>query len=98
MLDEEFLELLRCWARVTRVTNMHIERVLALIRRAVGQSPGAPTVDAEAMCAAGVLGQWTSTHMKAGGKDPKVAIVVCVLQVCSSPSLPPTEVCQNMST
>jgi hypothetical protein len=72
LADKQFLALIRVWARTTRVTNMHVERVLALVRRAATRSHGTQAIDAEGMAAAGMLGQWVAVHTKAGGNNPKV--------------------------
>jgi hypothetical protein len=45
--DPEWLELLRVWSRCTRVTNMHIERSLAQVRRSAGKADAGASVDVD---------------------------------------------------
>ena len=47
------------------------ERLLALIKQGAMPYPGAKNVDAERLGAAGLLCQWLTEHLKAGGEDPR---------------------------
>ena len=70
--DEEFRQLILTWAHVTKLTNMGCERILALIKKAAfGTGPDAAP-DVERVAAAGTLTQWLTTHLAAGGSDPRV--------------------------
>lgn len=65
----DFVEGVRLWARTSHVTNMHIERLLALIKRAAGGRKPWPL---ERYMADGLLTQFISSHLAAGGRDPRV--------------------------
>ena len=69
--DQEFRQLLMAWARVSRLTNMGCERLLAQIKSSSANAgPGAP--DVERVCAAGHLAQWLTQHPSANGEDSRV--------------------------
>jgi len=55
----------RLWSRRARCTNMHIERCIALLRKAVTD----PAPNVERLAAAGFQSQVRAEHRKAGGKD-----------------------------
>ena len=59
---------MNAWAAHAKVCNMHLERLLALVKRA---SPGKLPY-AERVCAAGLLTQWISPHLSEGGSDPRI--------------------------
>ena len=67
--DTAFLDMLRGWNNCARVTNMHIERLLARIRTSTGRVK-TPTLDH--MCAGGLLSSWLHDHLASGGKRPGV--------------------------
>lgn len=62
------MEALRLWGQEHKVCNMHVERLLALIRKAAPKGCVAPR-----LCSAGTLIQATAAHRKAGGLDPRGA-------------------------
>ena len=57
---------LQNWGRFTKLSNMHTERLLSLIKNGSGKSP---TI--ERLTAAGLLTQVLKEHTKAGGDDPR---------------------------
>jgi hypothetical protein len=59
---------LRSWSHNGTLSNMHLERLLAAIRHAVGR---AKAPHAQRYQAAGLLTQLLTVHTKAGGKDPR---------------------------
>jgi hypothetical protein len=67
-LDSEFSRLMKTWIRVGRISNMHVERLLAEIGRSV-----VGNVSAERILSAGTLTQYLKKHMDAGGYDPRMA-------------------------
>jgi hypothetical protein len=66
---EKLIDGLRLWARMTKITNMHLERLLSLIKRALG---GLPSPDVERLVSVGMLAQVLRGHLGAGGDDPRV--------------------------
>ena len=52
--DRDFMELLELWGKRGRITNMHLERMLALFKR----SFRGRTVDFERIAASGFLQLW----------------------------------------
>ena len=69
--QQEFRQLLMTWARVSGLTNMGCERLLAQIKcSAAGAGSGPPNV--ERLCAAGTLTQWLQQHLAARGEDPRL--------------------------
>lgn len=66
--DANIQKTLDIWSRRGRLTNMHMERAFALIRKACVQK--VPSL--ERLVAAGFLTQTLSTHLLAGGKHPAV--------------------------
>jgi hypothetical protein len=66
--DDIFWKGLRLWAHGVRVCNMHIERLLALIKQSM---PSDKTPFLERLCANGFLSEWLAEHCKAGGEDPR---------------------------
>ena len=64
--DNAFWDSLAMWAKQTRLTNMHIERLLREIKASTGAS--SPPLLERAM-AHGVLTQWLRDHVQSGGQD-----------------------------
>lgn len=68
LADTAFMGALRLWARGSRVTNMHMERLLSLFRKTVpDKCPGF-----ERFASAGFLAQILQEHLAAGGAHPAV--------------------------
>ena len=67
--DTPLREVLLTWGRVGRATNMDVERKFASMKQAGGSAKQAP--DAERLCASGVVSEMLSTHIGAGGHDPR---------------------------
>lgn len=67
--DHVFWDSLRLWGKQSRMGNMQVERLLALIKAAVPASTGPPTI--ENICANGGLTQYLADHRSAGGRDPR---------------------------
>lgn len=65
--DVDMLQGLSDWARHTRLTNMHTERMLSLIK----QNAGGKHPVAERLASSGMLAQVIEAHTGAGGKDPR---------------------------
>ena len=66
-----FLDALHTWATNTRLTNMHLERLLAGFRRNVTRGLSrAPNQDR--VVSVGFLTQLMNAHLEAGGDDPRV--------------------------
>lgn len=78
--DTDFLRALHNWVDHTRLTNMHTERQLSAIKRSCGPIP---TI--ERLCAAGMMCQWLSTHVTAGGVDPRGKATTEELQAAGVP-------------
>lgn len=68
--DLPFWTALHLWSKKLKVCNMHIERLLALVKQSVVQD-GTPAF-MERVAANGYLCQWITDHIKAGGYDPRV--------------------------
>ena len=66
--DLAFWDSLAMWAKQTRLSNMHIERLLREIKGSTGAS--SPPRLGRAM-AHGVLTQWLRDHVKSVGQDPR---------------------------
>ena len=67
LFNNKFIQAcLRTWSWESRITNMHTERLLSLVRRA---APKNPTPTAEKVIACGLLAQINRTHRLAGGDD-----------------------------
>jgi hypothetical protein len=67
--DSELMSLLELWVKCSRICNMHLERMLASVRKAApGKCP-----NSERMCAAGLLRQTLAEHTRAGGLHPAAA-------------------------
>eukprot|EP00974_Lingulodinium_polyedra_P079951 7743105-Lingulodinium_polyedra.AAC.1 len=57
--DEEFKWLLRDWSRQQNITNMHVERLFALIKKGVASKEGkAQCTIVGRFVVAGTLAQW----------------------------------------
>jgi hypothetical protein len=69
--DAEFRCLLSNWSSISKVTNMHVERLFALIKKAAMSTSGSKSTSVERLVSAGVLTQWLSEHVQAGGRDPR---------------------------
>jgi hypothetical protein len=63
-----FRQAIRLWAKNQKVCNMHVERLLALIKKA---SSSCGYVHIERMMGAGFLTQLLVAHKNAGGSDPR---------------------------
>ena len=59
---------MRNWSEVGKLTSMHVERLLALIKRSVE----AKRPPAERVCSSGALTQRHAEHIAAGGREAKV--------------------------
>lgn len=66
--DECFLSALKAWGSTAKVTNMHVERILARMKKATPEK--LPSV--ERMLAAGNVSEWLRRHMANQGADPRV--------------------------
>ncbi len=64
--DEDFMEMLRLWGRRGRLCNMHVERILSLVRKSVSEA----VPNLERLCGAGFLAQTLREHRQAGGRHP----------------------------
>ena len=62
--------LLRLWSLKAKLANMHVERLLALIKASV--SSNRPTC--EKLLAGGLLSPVLRDHVAAGGRDPRVVL------------------------
>ena len=69
--DEACWFLLQTWSRAAKLTNMHIERRLAEIKRGVAPTTSTQRPSLERLASSGVLCQWLSAHIAAGGDDPR---------------------------
>ena len=75
LADRDLQGSLRLWAASTKTTNMHIERMLAQLKKDIagidsGSNKGhAP--NAERLVGIGHLGQLLRAHIQAGGDDPR---------------------------
>eukprot|EP00959_Pyramimonas_sp_CCMP1952_P043171 903132-Pyramimonas_sp.AAC.1 len=65
--DKVFMRALLSWGRSTRVTNMHLERLLALM---LANSGRATPPYLERYCGNGILCQYLKEHALAGGRSP----------------------------
>ena len=61
-----YLTALQCWAHNTKITNMHVERLLSQCKSS--SSDKVPSV--ERLLCSSYLSQWLSLHKKAGGLGP----------------------------
>jgi hypothetical protein len=68
--DANFIKGLRLWARRTKITNMHLERLFSKIKMSLGVQKASP--DVERLAGVGYLTQVLASHMVAGGNDPRV--------------------------
>lgn len=67
LLDSvSFRSSLKLWAKQSRVCNMHVERIFALVRKSVPDK----VPNLERLVSAGYLSQILRTHMQAGGRHP----------------------------
>eukprot|EP00959_Pyramimonas_sp_CCMP1952_P282934 5914171-Pyramimonas_sp.AAC.1 len=67
--DTSFWHAMKLTASRTRLTNMHIERMLNLCNRSVSHDGGAPFM--ERWSADGDLSQWLTEHAVRGRADPR---------------------------
>ena len=65
--SERFRRVVYAWADGTKLCNMHIERLLALIRLSLRAGVMAGTPDIEKVIACGLLSQWRSSYNTYGG-------------------------------
>ena len=56
--DSRFMHTLRTWVMCTKVTNMHVERLFALLKRGLGPTTSKQRPDIERLVACGTLCQW----------------------------------------
>ena len=68
--DADLADVLRLWSRKAKLANMHVERLLALIKASV--SSNRPTC--EKLLAGGLLSPVLRDHVAAGGRDPRVVL------------------------
>ena len=68
-MDDDIKACLLLWARKTKVANMSLERLLALMKASCDDDH--PLI--ERLAAASYLTQWLRTHQAAGGVDPRRA-------------------------
>jgi hypothetical protein len=66
-IDEYAHELLEALSKQCRMSNMHVERLFAAIKRASMGNPRKPTI--ERYCVAGSLSQRMSAFLSAGNED-----------------------------
>ena len=79
--DEEFKWLLRNWSRQQKITNMHVERLFALIKKGVASNEGkVQRTNVERFVAAGTLTQWMTEHGQSGGQDPRFSTRAALLK------------------
>jgi hypothetical protein len=74
--DDRLCDALNMWSLECRLSNMHTERLLSTIRRAVSKAPVA-----DRLHSAGTLAQVASTHRMHGGDDPRSASRSQVLRI-----------------
>ena len=68
VLDEAWLQsALLLWARHTRLSNMHVERLLARMKCSCGER----CPDIQRLVCTSLLTQWLHEHRSAGGADPR---------------------------
>lgn len=65
------MQALEQWALHTKLTNMHTERQLSLVKAAAGAGKGGVQPCVERLAAAGLLAEWLRAHTRAGGNDPR---------------------------
>ncbi len=66
--DEPFWRALGLFGREAKITNMHVERLLAMVKRSVHQK--VPTM--ERLCQNGFMTDCLRAHTASGGYDPRV--------------------------
>ncbi len=64
--DAELMDIIRTWVRKSRICNMHLERMLALVRRSTPDK----CPNSERVSAAALLRLVLEEHLKAGGSHP----------------------------
>ena len=69
MEDPEVRSALLLWARQTRLSNMLVERLLALFKASCSEKHP----DIQRLVASSLLAQWRREHHRAGGADPRQA-------------------------
>ena len=69
LADRRLKEALRLWGAKTKMTNMHIERLLARLKVAGGSASPFPL---ERLCADGYLAEFIRCHIEVGGHDCRV--------------------------
>ena len=67
--DPEVQSALLLWARRTRLSNMLVERLLALFKASCSEKHP----DIQRLVATSLLAQWSREHHRAGGVDPRQA-------------------------
>ncbi|CAK0895533.1 unnamed protein product [Prorocentrum cordatum] len=67
--DDKLKQALRLWGDTTKMTNMHIERLLARLKEAGGRESPFPL---ERLCADGFLSEFVRCHVAVGGRDCRV--------------------------
>jgi len=68
--DRGFADILQLWSRKAKLSNMHVERLLALIKSSVGTN----RPSCEKLLAAGLLSPVLRDHVAAGGRDPRAVL------------------------
>ena len=69
--DRTFMKALHVWAKSSRLTNMHLERMLAAMKRHISSVAKGSSVTAERLVSVSQLGQVLGYHLEAGGRDPR---------------------------
>lgn len=100
--SKRFRCLLRSWARVCKISNMGLERLLASFKQGAPTSSKGQHPDVERFCAAGFMTQLLSDHRKRGRFDPKVTTREQLLHsgvaiAASRPSEPPQRRASNFA-
>lgn len=70
--DADFRALLLAWIKTAKMDNMHVERLLSLIKKSGMEPLAAPM--AERLCSTGFLAQWQKEHRSALGKDAGLSL------------------------
>ena len=81
--SKPFRTLLRVWARVAKISNMQLERLLALLKQA--SPPGSKNnhADVERFCAAGLVTQLMTDHKLRGHFDPRITTREQLFRKCA---------------
>ncbi len=72
--NQRFTDAIKVWSESTKLTNMHLERMLAALKldnSISGSGKNASTPSAERLVSVGMLGQLLRAHLANGGRDPR---------------------------